>query len=64
MQNSLNKTTIHLIKMAADQKKEKKGHQNKANMKGHIIKILKELVTTPTLCRDCKHTMNQNRQCY
>ena len=26
--------------------------------------VMKPMVKTPTLCRDCKHTIKHNNQCY
>ena len=51
------------------QKKETKINMGQNNLKGITIMDIWtyghiELVTTPTLCRDCKHTITHLSQCY
>ena len=70
MQDGFEKPKLHIIKYKNHQNEQPEGLQNRITYpeqtKGHSIIIDEniEMVTTPTLCRDCKHTINQSSQCY
>ena len=70
MQNGFGKTKLHKTKQETDQNKQPKRSQNSIDqmdqIKGHSITIQKhmEMVTIPTLCRDCKYSINHISQCY
>ena len=57
MQNRYNKARSHTIKQDRSKgTKHERAYQE--NTEGKLR------VTTPILCRDCKHTINHNSQCY
>ena len=68
MQNGLNNPKLHIQKCNTNGLKisqtmlETNIKQN--TLKGMGINIHIEMVTTPKLCRDCKHTIIQYSQCY
>ena len=70
MQNGFGKSKLHTIKQDTDQNENPKRLQNNIiqmdQIKGHSLTIQKyiEMVTTPTLCRDCKHIINHYSQCH